>query len=255
MSRDRQDYFDDPEATAEAEAQAEQDALEAELDDMLEDSPPRAARKSGGLGEGLKGWGRKFEGEDRRSQKEAALEVLDGLQQENGELKDRALRLTAEMENLRKRTAREVKDAKTYATSNFARDMLSVADNLARALEAVPAEKREEGSEAFKALIEGVEMTRRELHNALGRNGVEPIEADGARFDPNVHQAMYEVPNPEVPSGMVAQVVAPGYTIGERVLRPAMVGVTKGGPKPQAEGDQGAETEAVPEDGSHSDAA
>ena len=208
MSRDghEDEFFDDPEATAEAEAQAEQDALEAELDGVLENGPPK-------------------------SQKARALEVLDRLQKENEELKDRALRVTAEMENLRKRTAREVVDARTYATSNFARDMLNVADNLQRALEAIPAEKREEGSDAFKALIDGVELTGRELANALARNGVRPVDAEGARFDPNLHQAMYEVPDETRPSGMVAQVVAPGYTIGERVLRPAMVGVTKGGPR------------------------
>ena len=209
MSRDNTDYLDDPEAEAEAAAQAEQDALEAAMDDVLEDAP-------------------------RRTQKERALEVLDKLQAENEELKDRALRVTAEMDNLRKRTAREVRDAKTYATSNFARDMLSVADNLQRALEAIPAEKREEGSDAFKALIEGVEMTGRELNNALSRNGVEKVDAEGARFDPNVHQAMFEIPDETRTAGMVAQVVAPGYTIGERVLRPAMVGVTKGGPRYEA---------------------
>ena len=215
MSRDNHenDHFDDPEAMAEAEAKAEQDALEAEMDDILEGGSPK-------------------------SQKARALEVLDKLQGENEELKDRALRVTAEMENLRKRTAREVSDARTYATSNFARDMLNVADNLQRALEAIPAEKREEGSEAFKALIEGVELTGRELNNALARNGVKPVDAAGARFDPNLHQAMFEVPDPEQPSGMVAQVIAPGYTIGERVLRPAMVGVTKGGPKYVAPDDE-----------------
>ena len=232
MSRETQDeYFDDPEATAEAEAQAEQDALEAEL----------------AAGE-----------EDRRSPKERALEVLDRLQKENEELKDRALRVTAEMENLRKRTAREVSDARTYATSNFARDMLNVADNLARALEAIPAEKREEGSDAFKALIDGVELTGRELNNALARNGVKPVEAEGARFDPNLHQAMYEVPDETRPSGMVAQVVAPGYTIGERVLRPAMVGVTKGGPRyvaPEEDGDAASEPEPSAEASAEPDAA
>ena len=232
MSRENQDeYFDDPEATAEAEAQAEQDALEAEL----------------AAGE-----------EDRRSPKERALEVLDRLQKENEELKDRALRVTAEMENLRKRTAREVADARLYATSNFARDMLNVADNLARALEAIPTEKREEGSDAFKALIDGVELTGRELTNALARNGVKPVEAEGARFDPNLHQAMYEVPDETRPSGMVAQVVAPGYTIGERVLRPAMVGVTKGGPRyvaPEEGGDTVDEPEPSAEASAEPDAA
>ena len=236
MAREGQDYLDDPEAEAEAEAQAEQDALEAAMDDVLEDAP-------------------------RRSQKDRALEVLDKLQQENTDLKDRALRLTAEMDNLRKRTAREVKDAKTYATSNFARDMLSVADNLQRALEAIPAEKREEGSDAFKALIDGVEMTGRELANALSRNGVKRVEAEGARFDPNMHQAMFEIPDETQAAGMVAQVVAPGYTIGDRVLRPAMVGVTKGGPKYEAPADdvadegRGDEVEPMRDETPESDAA
>lgn len=219
MAREGHDYLDDPEAEAEAAAQAEQDALEAAMDDVLEDAPPR-------------------------TQKERALEVLDKLQAENGELKDRVLRVTAEMDNLRKRTAREVRDAKTYATSNFARDMLNVADNLQRALEAIPAEKREEGSDAFKALIDGVEMTGRELNNALARNGVQKVEAQGARFDPNLHQAMFEIPDETQTAGMVAQVVAPGYTIGERVLRPAMVGVTKGGPKYEAPAEDAGEAPA-----------
>jgi molecular chaperone GrpE len=157
---------------------------------------------------------------------------------ENEELKDRALRAAAETENLRRRAARDVQDAKSYSIANFARDMLQVADNLDRALEAVPAEAREGGDAGFKALVEGVELTGRAMIASLERHGVKKLDPKGERFDPNFHQAMFEVPDTSVPSGTVVQVVQTGYVIGERVLRPAMVGVAKGGPKQAAaEGD------------------
>jgi molecular chaperone GrpE len=158
-------------------------------------------------------------------------EALVKLLKENEDLKDRALRAAAEMENLRRRTAREIQDARTYAVANFARDMLSVSDNLARTLEAIPAEAKAAGDAGFKALVEGVEITERAMLSALERHGVKKLEPQGEKFDPNFHQAMFEVPNPDVPANTVVQVVQPGYSIGERVLRPAMVGVSKGGPK------------------------
>ena len=147
------------------------------------------------------------------------------------ELKDRLLRTLAEMENLRKRTEREVTDARLYGVASFARDMLGVADNMRRALDAVAPELRASAEPGVKALIDGVELTERELLKALEKNGVRQFSPRGEKFDPNVHQAMFEVPNPSVPAGSVVEVVAPGYMIGERVLRPAMVGVSKGGPK------------------------
>jgi molecular chaperone GrpE len=147
------------------------------------------------------------------------------------ELKDRLLRTLAEMENLRKRTQREVTDARLYGVASFARDMLGVADNMRRALDAVSPELRASAEPGVKALIDGVELTERELLKALEKNGVRQFSPRGEKFDPNVHQAMFEVPNPSVPAGSVVEVVAPGYMIGERVLRPAMVGVSKGGPK------------------------
>lgn len=150
---------------------------------------------------------------------------------EAADMRDRYLRLAAEMDNLRRRTARDVKDAKSYSVAGFARDMLAVSDNLRRALDAIPAEAREAGDVGFNALIEGVEMTERAMLSALERHGVQKLEPVGQKFDPNFHQAMFEVPNPEVPNNTVVQVVQAGYTIGERVLRPAMVGVAKGGPK------------------------
>jgi molecular chaperone GrpE len=161
-------------------------------------------------------------------------EVVVKLMKENEELKDRALRVAAEMENLRRRTARDVHDARSYAIANFARDMLSVSDNLRRALEAVSEETRKSADDAFKSLIEGVDITERAMLASLERHGVKKLYPEGERFDPNFHQAMFEVSNPDVPANTVVQVVQPGYSIGERVLRPAMVGVAKGGPKPAA---------------------
>lgn len=157
---------------------------------------------------------------------------LEALKAENAELKDRFLRTAAEMENLRRRTERDVKDARSYSIAGFARDMLAVSDNLRRAIEAVPETEREGGDASFKALLEGVEMTERAMLSALERHGVRKIDPQGQKFDPNFHQAMFEVPNADVPSNTVVQVVQAGYVIGERVLRPAMVGVAKGGPKP-----------------------
>src|ERR1700732_3659471 len=152
------------------------------------------------------------------------------LHRELAEMKDRLLRTLAEMENLRKRTEREVTDARLYGVASFARDVLGVADNIRRALEAVPAEARPT-AQAMKVLVDGVELTERELLKALEKNGVRQFTPQGEKFDPNVHQAMYEVPDASVPAGSIVQVMQPGYMIGERVLRPALVGVAKGGPK------------------------
>jgi molecular chaperone GrpE len=164
------------------------------------------------------------------------------LEAEKADLKDKLLRLMADMENLRRRTEREVADARTYAVANFARDMLNVADNVRRAIESVPAEAGRSAEGAFKGLIDGIDLTERDLLKTLERHGVKKLEPHGQKFDPNLHQAMFEVPNPEVPNGTVVQVVQSGYVIGERVLRPALVGVAKGGPKAAAANDGGSET-------------
>jgi molecular chaperone GrpE len=176
----------------------------------------------------------------------ADFEAFMRLAKENEELKDRALRLAAEMENLRRRTARDVHDARAYAIANFARDMLTVSDNLRRALDAVPAGARESGESGFATLLDGVELTERSMLSALERHGVKKLEPEGEKFDPNFHQAMFEVPNPDLPANTVVQVVQTGYVIGERVLRPAMVGVSKGGPKaaPAADAAQAAGDDA-----------
>ena len=153
------------------------------------------------------------------------------LEREHGEMRDRLLRTLAEMENLRKRTEREVADSRVYGVASFARDVLGVADNMRRALDAVPAELRANADPNVKALIEGVDLTERELLKALEKNGIRQFSPQGEKFDPNLHQAMFEVPDASVPAGCVVQVVQPGYMIGERILRPALVGVSKGGPK------------------------
>lgn len=173
-------------------------------------------------------------------------EALVRLLKENEDLKDRALRAAAEMENLRRRTARDVQDARAYAIANFARDMLGVSDNLRRAIDAIPVEAKETADAGFKALLDGVEITERGMLSALERHGVKKLDPVGEKFDPHFHQAMFEVANPDVASGTVVQVVQSGYSIGERVLRPAMVGVAKGGPKP-ASGEAPAEPGPVNE--------
>jgi len=147
------------------------------------------------------------------------------------EFKDRLLRTLADMDNLRKRTAREVADAQLRGITTFARDMIGVADNMRRALDAVSPEARQSAQAAVTALIDGVELTERELLKALEKNGVRQFAPQGEKFDPNLHQAIFEVPDGSVPAGNVVQVVQPGYMIGDRVLRPALVGVSKGGPK------------------------
>ncbi|MGN6488637.1 MAG: nucleotide exchange factor GrpE [Devosia sp.] len=159
----------------------------------------------------------------------AAPDPVETLQAENAELRDRLLRAAAEMENLRKRTEREIGDTRSYAIAAFARDMLTATDSLSRALTVLPAEARESADGTTRGLIEGIEMTEREMQRLLAKHGVKPIEADGQKFDPHKHQAMFEVPDPTRPEGTVVQVVQAGYAIGDRVLRPAMVGVAKGG--------------------------
>jgi molecular chaperone GrpE len=150
---------------------------------------------------------------------------------EAAEYKDKLLRTLAEMENLRKRTEREVADARLYGNANFARDVLQVADNMQRAFETLGSELREQGDAKVKSLVEGVELTERELLKVLEKHGVKKFSPAGERFDPNVHQAMYEVESAELPPGHVAQVIQAGYMLSDRVLRPALVAVVKVRPK------------------------
>jgi molecular chaperone GrpE len=170
------------------------------------------------------------------------------LERDHAEMRDRLLRTLAEMENLRKRTEREVIDARLYGVASFARDVLVVADNMRRALDAVAPDVRASAQAGVKALIDGVELTERELLKALEKNGVRQFTPQGEKFDPNLHQAMFEVPDASVPAGSVVQVVQPGYMIGERVLRPALVGVSKGGPKAAPNSSFGNDNKAAADD-------
>ena len=169
----------------------------------------------------------------------AALEAV-------AEFKDKLLRTLAEMENLRRRTEREVADARVYGVTGFARDVLAVADNMHRALGTIEAELREHADAKMKVLIEGVELTERELMKVLEKYGVTKFSPEGEKFDPNLHQAMFEVQNADLPPGHVAQVIQAGYMLGDRMLRPALVGVTKASPKSR---------QASPNDNPQSDSA
>lgn len=177
-------------------------------------------------------------------------QIIEALSAEVADMKDRALRAVAEMENLRKRTQREITDARAYAIADFARDMLTATDNLERALMTVPQDVRDNADPSMKSLIEGIEMTEREMQRLMQKNGVKPIMAEGEKFDPHKHQAMFEVPNDMVPAGTVVQVMQTGFAIGDRVLRPAMVGVAKGGPKaaPAAQPAAANDVESTPDE-------
>jgi molecular chaperone GrpE len=163
-----------------------------------------------------------------------AAEDLTALAAAVDELRDKYLRAAAETENVRRRAEREIADARAYGIAAFAREVIGVADNLARALDAIDSDARAGAEGTLKALLDGVELTQRELQKALEKQGVRRLDPKGERFDPNFHQAMFEVPDTEAPPGTVVQVVQTGYAIGDRVLRPALVGVAKGGIKESA---------------------
>ena len=158
-------------------------------------------------------------------------EIIAALQAESDSLRDQNLRLLADMENLRKRTEREKDETAKYAITRFARDVVTVADNFERAVQAVPPGAAEEDA-ALKSLVEGVSMTEREFLNVLERYGVRRVDPKGEMFNPHQHQAMMETQNADVVPGMILEVYQPGYMIEDRILRPAMVVVAKGGAKP-----------------------
>jgi molecular chaperone GrpE len=166
----------------------------------------------------------------------AETERLAVLERENADLKDRLLRALAETENVRRRAEREAQDGRLYGITSFAKDMLNTADNLHRALDALSKSSEgtpepQEAEAAFKTFLDGVELTERELIKTLERHGVKKREPMGEKFDPHRDQAMFEVLDETLNAGTVIQVVQTGYVIGERVLRPALVGVSKGGPR------------------------
>ena len=151
--------------------------------------------------------------------------------EQKDEMQNQLLRSAAEMENLRKRTRKELADVREFAIASFARDLLNVTDNLRRAVDAVTTDEAEADTGGLKNLLEGVAMTERELQSTLEKHRVRKMSAEGEKFDPNYHQAMFEVPDTTVPHNTIMEVIQEGYVIGERMLRPAMVGVSKGGPK------------------------
>ena len=202
---------------------------------MIEDDPKKTAPEvdpadPGGAPGEAKSASPWWEDPDAPPPEDSKAEI-ERLESEKADLTERLIRLAADMDNLRKRTERELTDARKYAVAKFAGDMLVVGDNLRRALAAVPADRLEAGDEILKGLHEGVQVTEREKDRLLERNGVTRIAALGERFDPHRHQAMYEVPDPTKPAGTVVEVIQEGYQIGDRVLRAALVGISKGGPK------------------------
>lgn len=167
------------------------------------------------------------------TEERSAEERLAALEAEFADQKDRLLRALAETENLRRRAQREREETAKYAAAAFAKDLLSAADNLRRALDSLPEE--EAGDERTKGLIAGVAATERELLAAFERHGIRRIDPKGERFDHNYHQAMFEVDRPDQPGGTIVEVLQPGYLMHDRLLRPAMVGVAKEGPKPTSD--------------------
>lgn len=197
---------------------------------MMSDDKPDS-----GSGDGQEADGANTEATKKSAWSEGAADAeRAALQDENAALKDKLLRTMAEMENLRRRTEREKSDTAKYAISQFARDVLTVSDNMRRAIEAVPDEAVADDA-PLKSLLDGVEVTERELTNALERHGIKRLEPKGERFDPHLHQAMFEIDRPDVVAGTVLDVLQAGYMIDDRVLRPALVSVAKGGEKPPAE--------------------
>ncbi|MEL6753407.1 MAG: nucleotide exchange factor GrpE [Pseudomonadota bacterium] len=155
-------------------------------------------------------------------------DIIAGLEAEKADLQDKLLRSIAEVDNIRKRTAKETADARVFAIERFAGDLLSVSDNLSRAMDALDADTRASLSEGGQSLMGGIEMTQKELHTVMARHGVTAIDAaPGAAFDPNLHQAVSQIPSDQ-PKDTIAQCFQSGWKIGDRTLRAAMVAVSTG---------------------------
>ncbi len=168
---------------------------------------------------------------------EVSIEALIGtLRAENEALRQDVLRARADVENIKRLSDKRIQDNAKYALSNFIKELLPVADNLSRALSAAPPEARAE-SQAMNTIAVGIEMTEKELLSALQKHGVTRFRSEGETFDPHRHQAMQEVEKTDVPAGTVVQVYQDGFMIADRLLRPAMVVVSKGGPKREAPAD------------------
>lgn len=153
---------------------------------------------------------------------------IQELEMEIATMKDQAMRTLAEADNIRKRAEREVQNAKLYGIEKFAGDVLSVYDNLTRALHTIDGTAREELGENARNLVEGIELTEKDLTAALARHSIKPVGNVGEKFDPNVHQAVANIPHPDIEKGNIAAVMQQGFTIGDRTLRAAMVAVSTG---------------------------
>lgn len=221
----------DPKTTANAEA----------MQDPAQETPGAGAEQpdAGAAPEGTAADGATPEGAGKDAAGDDGAARIAALESEVAELKDRLLRAVADAENTRKRAERDRQDASKYAVTAFARDVLSVGDNMRRAIEALSEEDRAGAPEPVRNLIAGIEMTEREFLSVLERHGVRQINPLGEKFDPNLHQAMYEVADTSKPAGTVVEVAAAGFVIGERLLRPAMVGVSTGGPAGEAGASEG----------------
>ncbi len=187
-------------------------------------SPSQSPSQSQGAGEGGKSL------QETLAALQAELNELRAKQSEIDDLKDKLLRAHAEVDNIRKRAEREKEDAAKYAITKLARDIVSVGDNFQRAIDAVPAGAAEQDP-TLKSFLEGVTMTERELLNVLDRHGIKRLQPMNEPFNPHLHQAVTQVPREDVPAGTIVAVYQAGYTIADRVLRPAMVGVAQGAPK------------------------
>ena len=225
------------------ETPAEEAAAEGPAEDIQDDAPAGAAPAG------------EEEAPEKDTPESDAPPTYEELLSDVASLKDQLLRALAETENVRRRAERDKADLSKYAVANFAREVLGVADNLRRAVEAVDRDTVE-GNEDLKNLHVGIEMTQKALEASCEQFGIKPIEAMGEKFDHNFHQAMFEVEDPEQPEGVVVQEIQTGYMIHDRLLRPAMVGVSKGGPKPEAEAEAAEEEPAAAdEEGAKEDAA
>ncbi len=214
-TKDRNVPEEEPLEAEETEpAAAEDETVEAEAEEEIPDEPEEAVER------------------------EAELEA------EVAEIRDKLLRALAETENVRRRAVRDREDAHRFAITGFAREMLTVTDNLRRALDSVPAEARAD-NEVVDSVVVGVEMTERAMLTAFEKCGIKPIDAMGQKFNHNLHEALFEIEDKDQPAGTVVQVLEAGYVLNDRLLRPAKVGVSKGGPREAAEPD--ADAEAAPE--------
>jgi len=181
--------------------------------------------------------------DDARGEGEAEAKSWAALESEIGALKDRLLRAVAETENVRRRAERERSEALQYAAARFAKDILSVGDNLRRALTALEGVDKATLPDGIQNLLTGVELTERELLSTFARHGIKPFDPTGQKFDPHQHEVMFEIPGTDQPNGTILQVIETGYMIGDRLLRPARVGIAKGEAKPGYKAQTDAETE------------